>query len=205
MQLLCRRAFFAGAGSRPAVVERRTSVSRPMTILPAAGRSANDVRKIRFRTKGTKCAPDCSARGRAPGNPLTGSKVMTEETAVPRAFHSRPVVLVVEDEPLVLINAMDTLTDEGFEAIGAANADQALRILESRNDISIVFTDVNMPGSMDGLKLAQAVRGRWPPIQIIVASAFRLPGGGALPAGGRFFQKPYDALRITQAVREMTR
>ena len=115
----------------------------------------------------------------------------------------KPVVLVVEDEPLILMNAMEIVADGGFEALGAANADQAIRILENRDDISLVFTDVNMPGSMDGLKLARAVRGRWPPIRIIVTSAFRLAEEGELPEGGRFFKKPYVPAQITDAIREL--
>jgi CheY-like chemotaxis protein len=114
----------------------------------------------------------------------------------------KPIVLVVEDEPLILMNAMEIVEDGGFEAIGAANADQAIRILESRDDISLVFTDVNMPGSMDGLKLARSVRGRWPPIRIIVTSAFRLAEEG-VPEGGKFFKKPYAPAQITEAIREL--
>jgi CheY-like chemotaxis protein len=82
----------------------------------------------------------------------------------------RPVVLAVEDEPLTLMLAVDMIRDAGFEPLWASNADEAIRILESRDDIRIVFTDINMPGSMDGLKLAQAVRGRWPLVKIIVTS-----------------------------------
>ena len=89
----------------------------------------------------------------------------------------RPVVLAVEDEPLILMLAIDMIRDAGFEALWASNADDAIRILENRDDIRIVFTDINMPGSMDGIKLAQAVRGRWPPIKIIVTSGF---SGGEL-------------------------
>src|SRR6202041_48101 len=83
-----------------------------------------------------------------------------------------PVVLAVEDEPLILMLAVDMIRDAGFEPLWASNAEEAIRILESRDDIRIVFTDINMPGSMDGIKLAQAVRGRWPPIRIIVTSGF---------------------------------
>jgi CheY-like chemotaxis protein len=121
-----------------------------------------------------------------------------------RVASKGPVVLVVEDEPLVLMMAVELIADEGFEAIGAANADEAIRILESRDDIRVVFTDINMPGSVDGLKLAHAVRGRWPPIQIIVTSAIGRASCGALPAGGRFFPKPYLPAQIVQAVRELT-
>jgi CheY-like chemotaxis protein len=119
------------------------------------------------------------------------------------AAANRPVVLVVEDEPLIRMIAMETFADEGFEAVGAATADQAIRILESRDDIRVIFTDIKMPGSMDGLKLAHAVRGRWPPIEIIVTSAFRALNDSGLPAGGRFFQKPYDAWQVVGVIREL--
>src|SRR6195256_59668 len=82
----------------------------------------------------------------------------------------RPVVLIVEDELLLRMNAVEMIEAAGFEAVEAANADQAINILESRRDITVVFTDIQMPGSMDGLKLARAVRGRWPPIKIMVTS-----------------------------------
>jgi CheY-like chemotaxis protein len=116
----------------------------------------------------------------------------------------RPVVLVVEDEPLLLMVAMDTVTDAGFEAIGADNAGQAIRILENRNDVSVLFSDVNMPGSMNGLKLAQVVQRRWPPIGIILTSAFYIGDVEDLPDGGRFFQKPYDPAAIGAVIQELT-
>ena len=113
----------------------------------------------------------------------------------------RLVVLVVEDEPLMLMDALDLVTEAGFEAIGTKNADEAIRILESRNDIRIVFTDVNMPGSMDGIKLAHAVRHRWPPIKIIVTSGRETIAPQDLPEGGRFFAKPYDPAKIRDTLR----
>src|SRR5258707_15153422 len=79
----------------------------------------------------------------------------------------RPVVLIVEDEFLLRMDAVDMIAAAGFEVGEAANADDAIEILESRRDITVVFTDIQMPGSMDGLKLAHAVRGRWPPIKIV--------------------------------------
>ena len=82
----------------------------------------------------------------------------------------RPVVLIVEDEFLLRMDAADMIAAAGFEVIEAANADEAIEILEARPDITVVFTDIQMPGSMDGLKLARAVRGRWPPIKIIATS-----------------------------------
>src|ERR1700735_5248147 len=82
----------------------------------------------------------------------------------------RPVVLIVEDEFLLRMDAVDIIAAAGFEVVEAENADQAIEILEARRDITVVFTDIQMPGSMDGLKLARAVRGRWPPIKIIATS-----------------------------------
>ena len=78
---------------------------------------------------------------------------------------SRQVVLIVEDEALVRMPAVDTIEEAGFEILEATNADEAILLLEARLDITVVFTDIEMPGSMNGLRLAEAVRGRWPPIK----------------------------------------
>ena len=80
------------------------------------------------------------------------------------------VVLVVEDEPLLLLLAGTLVEEAGLQPLYAGNADEAVDILEARQDIRIVFTDVEMPGSMDGIKLAAAIHNRWPPIQIVVVS-----------------------------------
>jgi two-component system, response regulator PdtaR len=79
---------------------------------------------------------------------------------------SRTVVQVVEDEPLLRMLAVEAMEEAGFMAIEARDADEAVAVLESRSDISLLFTDIDMPGSTDGLKLAHAVRGRWPPLKI---------------------------------------
>jgi CheY-like chemotaxis protein len=113
-----------------------------------------------------------------------------------------PAVLIVEDEPLVRAGAVSAIEAEGFEVIEAANADEAVRILESRGDIRAVFTDIQMPGSMDGLKLAHAVRNRWPPIKIIVTSGRERLTAHDLPEGGRFLAKPYLPSQITNTLRE---
>jgi CheY-like chemotaxis protein len=113
-----------------------------------------------------------------------------------------PAILIVEDELLVRLCAVDTVAAAGFEVIEASSADEAIRILECRNDIRVVFTDIHMPGSMDGLKLAHAVRDRWPPIKIIVTSGRQLVTKDDLPEGGRFFAKPYDPTEICRALRE---
>jgi CheY-like chemotaxis protein len=113
------------------------------------------------------------------------------------------VVLVVEDENLIRLSALDMVEEAGFEAIAASDADEAIRILESRNDIRAVFTDVHMPGSMDGLRLARVVRNRWPPVALIVTSGRRSVLETDLPPGGRFLDKPYEPAQIEAALREL--
>jgi two-component system, response regulator PdtaR len=101
-------------------------------------------------------------------------------------------VLIVEDEILVRLAAIDLVESVGLNPVEAGTADEAIAILESRQDIRIVFTDVNMPGSMDGLKLAHYIRNRWPPIMLVVASGQAIIAESDLPEGARFFPKPYD-------------
>jgi CheY-like chemotaxis protein len=115
----------------------------------------------------------------------------------------RPVVLVVEDEGLIRSSAMAMVEEAGFEAIEASDADEAIRILESRNDIRAVFTDVNMPGSMDGLRLARVVRNRWPPVALIVASGHTNVLESDLPTGGRFLSKPYGLREVGAALQQL--
>jgi CheY-like chemotaxis protein len=116
----------------------------------------------------------------------------------------RPVVLVVEDELLLRMHAVEMIAAAGFEVVEAGNADQAIEILETRRDITVVFTDIQMPGSMDGLKLARAVRGRWPPIKIVATSGHVNVGEKDLPEGGRFLSKPYSPRQVTGVLRELT-
>jgi CheY-like chemotaxis protein len=115
----------------------------------------------------------------------------------------RPVVLIVEDDFLLRTSAVDLIQEGGFEALEAANADEAIVILEARSDITVVFTDIQMPGSMDGLKLARAVRGRWPPIKIVATSGRYNVGEIDLPEGGRFLPKPYNSTQVTAMLREL--
>ena len=116
----------------------------------------------------------------------------------------RPVVLIVEDEFLLRMDAADMIAAAGFEVLEAGNAEEAIDILESRRDIRVVFTDIQMPGSMDGLKLARAVRGRWPPIKIVATSGRVNIRETDLPEGGRFLPKPYSAVEVTGVLRELT-
>ena len=116
----------------------------------------------------------------------------------------RPVVLIVEDEFLLRMDAIDMVKAAGFEVVEAANADEAIEILESRRDITVVFTDIQMPGSMDGLKLARAVANRWPPIKIVTTSGHLDIGENDLPEGGRFLRKPYSPTELHGLLRELT-
>src|SRR6478609_2445704 len=111
-----------------------------------------------------------------------------------------PNVLVVEDEMVLRMRAVDIVEDAGFHAVEAVNADQAFSILESRSDISLLFTDIQMPGSMDGLKLAHAVHDRWPSIKIILVSGQVKPSDAERPANSRFFGKP---LGVDQMITEL--
>jgi CheY-like chemotaxis protein len=115
----------------------------------------------------------------------------------------RPVVLVVEDEELIRLAAIDAVERAGFEVVEASNADEAIALLWRRPDIRLVFTDIHMPGSMDGLKLAHFVKGRWPPIKIIATSGRAVIGDSDLPEGGRFLHKPYTATEVTGTFREL--
>lgn len=114
------------------------------------------------------------------------------------------IILVVEDDPLLRMMAIDFVEEAGFESVEAGNADEAVRILESRTDIRIVFTDIDMPGSLDGMKLAAAIRDRWPPIDIIMTSGHNFPSLDQIPARAVFFPKPYDPDRVIEAMRTFT-
>ncbi len=111
-----------------------------------------------------------------------------------------PKVLIVEDEMILRMRAVDIVEDAGFCPVEAVNADEAISILESRSDISLLFTDIQMPGSIDGLMLAHAVHDRWPSIKIILVSGQVKPSDAERPADSRFFGKP---LGVEQMVGEL--
>jgi len=119
--------------------------------------------------------------------------------------HSRlpHVVLVVEDEMVLRMRAVDMVQDAGYISVEAVDADEALAILQSRSDIALLFTDVQMPGSMNGLQLAHAVHERWPPIKIILASGQLKLSGSDIPQDSRFFGKPLRSDEIIAQMREM--
>jgi two-component system, response regulator PdtaR len=112
-------------------------------------------------------------------------------------------VLVVEDEPLLRMMAIEVVEEAGFVALEAGNADEAVALLESRSDISLLFTDIDMPGSIDGLKLAHAVRRRWPPIKILVVSGQVRLQPFQLPSSSRFVRKPYRTAAMVEELRSL--
>jgi len=115
-----------------------------------------------------------------------------------------PVVLLVEDEPLVRMAAADDLQEAGFHVLEAANADVALAVLEScSDDVPGLFTDIDMPGSMKGVDLAESVQQRWPHISHLISSAYHRPHPEALPDEGRFVPKPYCSDDVVQQIREL--
>lgn len=113
---------------------------------------------------------------------------------------SSSVVLVVEDELMLRMRAVDIVQDAGFESVEAISADEAIAILESRDDISCLFTDIQMPGSMDGLKLAHLVHIRWPHVKIILVSGQIAVTDADKPEDSKFFPKP---LEIEQMIVEL--
>jgi CheY-like chemotaxis protein len=105
-------------------------------------------------------------------------------------------VLIVEDEMMLRMRAVDLVEDAGFTPVQAVSADEALSILESRSDISLLFTDIQMPGTLDGLKLAHAVHDRWPSIKIILVSGRVSPSDAEKPSDSRFFGKPLNVEKM---------
>jgi two-component sensor histidine kinase/ActR/RegA family two-component response regulator len=121
----------------------------------------------------------------------------------PGVIAASPTVLVVEDEMMLRMRAVDIVEDAGFTPLEAVNADDALAILESRSDIELLFTDIQMPGSMDGLKLAHAVHERWPLIKIMIVSGQLKLTDADKPVDSRFFGKPLDVKHMVAQMQDM--
>jgi CheY-like chemotaxis protein len=109
---------------------------------------------------------------------------------------------MVEDEPIIRMCAVELLEQAGFEVLEAESADAAVRTLELRHDVRILFADIEMPGSMNGLRLAAAVRGRWPPIEIVLTSGRRVTPG-EMPEGSVFIPKPYAIPGLVATLRRL--
>jgi CheY-like chemotaxis protein len=126
-----------------------------------------------------------------------------EQGAVADSGSSKPVVLVVEDETILRALSVAVVDVAGLEAVEACDADEAIQILENRADIRVVFTDVRMPGSMDGIILARTIRRRWPQIQLILTSGEEDLGIRLIPDRARFFTKPYPTNQVIESLRKM--
>lgn len=114
------------------------------------------------------------------------------------------VVLIVEDEPIQRLDMADMVERAGLEAVDCVNADQAIAILEERTDICLVLSDIDMPGTMDGLKLAACIRRRWPPIRLVLTSAGRKPRLEDLPAEAVYLPKPINYERAVDVLKELS-
>lgn len=112
-------------------------------------------------------------------------------------------ILVVEDDALVRMHGMDILADAGFEVIEASGADEAMAILCKHDHVHLLFSDVDMPGSMDGLELAHLVRARWPHICILMTSGHHHLQLSQLPVSGVFLRKPWAQANLVDRVRKL--
>lgn len=116
---------------------------------------------------------------------------------------AEPLVLVVEDEPLLRLHAVSLLEEAGYATLQAGSADKAIEQLEANTGIRAVFTDVDLPGGMDGLRLASVIRDRWPPVELIVTSGHVAVEDSQLPEGGQFLSKPYSPQQLTRALKTL--
>jgi CheY-like chemotaxis protein len=113
------------------------------------------------------------------------------------------LILLVDDEPMIRWIASDALEEAGYEVVAAENAAQALVLLNDRRDIALLFTDVNMPGAMDGLALAELVHQKWPAVGLVVTSGRGIDR--KVPEDGTFLSKPYSLDELRQAIAEANR
>lgn len=112
-------------------------------------------------------------------------------------------ILLVEDETLVRMHGMDILEDAGFEVIEAGDADEALGILAQHDRVHLLFSDIAMPGSMDGLDLARVVHERWPHIRLLLTSSHHRLEASDVPAGGKFTAKPWAAEALIEKIHRL--
>lgn len=117
--------------------------------------------------------------------------------------NGRQLVLVIEDEPMLMLSSVQLFESLGFDALVAFTTDEAMGHLEGRNDIVAIFTEHDAPGAVDVPGLAQIVRSRWPTIEIMVVSMPRVAGPPDLPLGARYFEKPYGRAQIERALTEL--
>ena len=117
--------------------------------------------------------------------------------------NASPIVLIVDDDPFLRMLAVEVIEEAGFVVLEAGDADEAVALLECRSDVALLFTDIDMPGSMNGLKLAHAARNRWPSIKIVIVSAVARPQPHELPSNSCFFEKPYRPAAMVAELRSL--
>ncbi|WP_343228280.1 response regulator [Sphingomonas yunnanensis] len=113
-------------------------------------------------------------------------------------------MLVVEDEPILRLDAIDMVEEAGFEAVEALSSADAIQLLEERLDIRLVYMDLDMPRSRSGIEIAAAIRKRWPPIEIILTAAYFTRDSVRLPERAEFYAKPINRFEIIEAMRRLT-
>ena len=115
----------------------------------------------------------------------------------------KTAVLIVESEALIRMESVDIVKDAGFAALEARNADEAVRIMATRSDIRVVFVEIRISGSIDGLTLAHVIRDRWPPVHLILTSGLSIANEDELPESALFIQKPYSYEQVARALAEL--
>jgi two-component system, response regulator PdtaR len=167
---------------------------------PAAAHSSDFGRNYRVQHL-LHLRDTCSASARrSRATALTGFAMEDASEGNVMSPIGKKAILVVEDEALVRLATRDGIEAVGFQVHDAHNADEAIQSLEANPDIGLIFTDVDMPGSMDGVKLAHYVRKRWPPVKIIVTSGFKNVTPDQLPNGSIFLSKPYLPEQLRQKI-----
>jgi two-component system, response regulator PdtaR len=121
----------------------------------------------------------------------------------PKDNHAKPVVLIAEDEPLLRLHASDLLEERGYEVVEAEDAAAALRVMENRPDVRLLFTDIQMPGRFDGMDLARQVHARWPHVLLVITSGRLRPRTEEIPDHGRFVAKPYGASELLSQIDDL--
>ena len=114
------------------------------------------------------------------------------------------VILVVDDEPIIRLDAVAMMEDAGFAVIEAADAEEALAVMTTNGDVSVLFTDINMPGPFDGLELARQVHDRWPAVQLVITSGRVMLSQNEIPDHGHFIAKPYQTTAVLALLKSIS-
>ncbi len=196
--------FLRANSLRPLGHTSKTLLSRQ----PLRGRISRSPRcltsfaNLGSRSSSAKLRPKpVATRSIAMGPVLSTGATPTSRVRYSKISANSAAVLIVENEVLIRMNAVQMVEDAGYVALEASNADEAIAILKRRQDVGAVFTDINMSGSICGLKLAHAIRLRWPPIHLILTSG--LPAEMELPPGAHFVRKPYENARVIALLHEL--